>query len=103
MAGKTKQMEAGRAETRGLWSAFLVLVLLVLGSGIGVVYSTHNSRHLLNELQQLEEQRNGLQVEWGQLLLEQSSMVSQGRIEEIAITELGMEVPQMNDVVVVRK
>ena len=57
---------------------------------------------MLNDLQALENQRNELQVEWGQLLLEQSSLVSQGRIEDIAVAELGMEIPAMKDIVVVK-
>ena len=67
-----------------------------------MIWSTHKSRHLLNELQQLEQQRNDLQVEWGQLLLEQSSLVSQGRIENLAIAELGMKIPVTENVVVVQ-
>jgi cell division protein FtsL len=64
------------------------------------VYSTFASRHLLNELQDLEKRRNRLQVEFGQLLLEQGSLVAQGRVEDTAIAELGMQVPDMNKVVV---
>jgi cell division protein FtsL len=54
----------------------------------------------LNALQQQEKLRNQLQVEWGQLLLEQSSIVAQGKVEELAVKELNMEVPDMNKVVV---
>jgi cell division protein FtsL len=64
------------------------------------VYTTFTSRHLLNSLQELEKQRNRLQVEWSQLLLEQSSLVAQGKVEDTAIAELGMEVPDMSKVVV---
>ena len=92
---RERQIEAG------LWLSFVGLLLLVTLSATGVIYSTHESRHLLNELQQLERERNGLQVGWGQLLLEQSSLVSQGRIENLAITELGMKIPLTENVVVV--
>jgi cell division protein FtsL len=82
------------------WLAFSVLLGLVTASGLGVVYTTYTSRHLLNSLQLLENQRNRLQVEWGKLLLEQSSLVAQGRVEDMAIAELGMEVPDLEQVVV---
>lgn len=88
-------------KVRELWGAFLLLVLAVMCSATGVVYTTHKNRHLLNELHALEQQRNDLQVEWGRLLLEQSSLVSQGRIEDIARAELSMEVPDMGKVIVV--
>ena len=84
-----------------LWLCLFSLLVVTTVSATGVIYSTHKSRHLLNELQQLERQRNGLQVEWGQLLLEQSSLVSQGRIENLAIAELGMKIPATENVVVV--
>lgn len=84
----------------GFWVVFSVLLMLVTASGLGVVYTTYTSRHLLNSLQLLENQRNRLQVEWGKLLLEQSSLVAQGRVEDMAIAELGMEVPDLKQVVV---
>lgn len=86
---------------RRTWGGFLVLLLAVTASAVAVVYSTHSSRHLLNDLQVLERERNALQVEWGQLLLEHSSLVSQGRIEGIAAAQLEMKVPAMENVVVV--
>jgi len=95
--------EAGRtgaAPGPQYWFWFVVLLVLVAASGLGVVYTTFSSRHLLNDLQQLEKQRNRLQVEWGRLLLEQSSLVAQGRVEDMAIAELGMEVPDLKQVVV---
>lgn len=86
----------------GAWCALVGLLVVMTASATGVVYTTHKSRHLLNELQQLERQRNALQVAWGQLLLEQSSLVAQGRIENLAIAELGMKIPATEKVVVVR-
>ena len=82
------------------WVIFGALLTAVTLTALGVVYTTFTSRHLLNSLQDLEKQRNRLQVEWSQLLLEQSSLVAQGKIEDTAIAELGMEVPDMNKVVV---
>ena len=83
------------------WLCFICLLLVTTTSAMGVIFSTYKNRHLLNDLQQLEKQRNELQVKWGQLLLEQSSLVSQGRIEVLAIAELGMIIPASENVVVV--
>ena len=108
MFGKAKKSTKGR-QLKDLdnrisvkyWLSPISLLLVVTASATGVIYSTHTNRHLLNELQQLERHRNELQVEWGQLLLEQSSLVSQGRIENLAIAELGMKIPATENVVVV--
>lgn len=83
---------------------FVVLVLLaaLLMSGVAVVYTTFKSRYLLNELQQLKTQRNELQVQWGQLLIEQSTFSLESRIERKAIEELAMEIPDIAEIVMVR-
>lgn len=101
---KTKTLVSVSAGFDGRqWLSIISLLAAVFVSAIGVVYSTHESRMLLYQLQQLENERNRLQVEWGQLLLEQSSLVSQGRIEGRAAAELGMKVPGQEDVVIVRR
>jgi len=84
------------------WLLFGALVAASMLTALGVVYTTYTSRHLLNSLQDLEKSRNRLQVEWNQLLLEQGSLVAQGKVEDTAIAQLGMEVPDMNKVVVFR-
>jgi cell division protein FtsL len=85
----------------GFWVLFVGMMLLVSGSALGVVYTTHMNRALLNNLQQLEKSRNQFQVEWNQLLLEQSSLISQGRLEEAAMSKLGMRAPALESVVIV--
>ncbi len=102
MSRQAIMIEGKRSAGRHRWGLFLFLLLALMGSSLAVIWSTHVSRQLLNELQQLEKERNRLQVEWGQLLLEQSSMVSQGRIEDMAQQQLGMQIPAMDKVVVVK-
>jgi cell division protein FtsL len=99
-ARSAKQVQDRAAPGLRFWLTFAALLAAVCGSALGVIYTTYTSRHLLNALQQQEKERNDLQVEWGQLLLEQSSIVAQGKVEELAVAELNMEVPDMNKVVV---
>jgi len=98
---KSKSQVKSRPITLKTMVHLVILLMLTTVSATGVIYSTHKSRYLLNELRQLERQRNNLQVLWGQLLLEQSSLVAQGRIENLAIAELGMKIPTVENVVVV--
>ena len=77
------------------------LLVLVLFSGLMVVKTTHENRFAFNELQVLREEANQLDVEWGQLLLEQSTFGLDGRIEQKATRELQMQVPRINDIVMV--
>jgi len=93
-----------------VWSALfsprmvtiMVLLLFVLVSGVSVVYTTFKSRALLNQLQQLKTQRNELQVQWGQLLIEQSTFSLESRVERKATEELAMTVPKISEIVMVQ-
>jgi cell division protein FtsL len=68
-------------------SIFLVLCALAL------VTSQHNARKLFTELTREQEAAKQIDVEWGQLQLEQSTWAMHARIEKIASSYLRMSVP----------
>jgi cell division protein FtsL len=78
-----------------------VLLSAVLITGLSVVRITHQNRFSFNELQELREQANALEVEWGQLLIEQSTFGVEGRIEQKAVEQLQMQVPEISNIVMV--
>jgi len=80
----------------------IVLLALVVVSSLGVVYSKHQSRKLFVELQALGEARDSMDVEWGQLQLEQSTLTMQGKIESAARERLGMVSLTTDRMVIVR-
>lgn len=77
------------------------LALAVVGTGIGVVMSRHESRKLFVELQKLESERDRMNEEWGQLQLEQATWGLPARVEDIANSKLEMELPQPKSTVMV--
>jgi len=79
-----------------------VLWAAVLGSSLGVVYAKHEARSKFNELQQLTKARDDLDIEWGQLQLEQSTWATHGRVERVARDELRMVIPQASDLRIVQ-
>lgn len=81
---------------------FMALVAAVFLSAAGLVYSKHQSRTLYIELRDLQRERDAMEVEWGKLLLEQSTLATHGRIESEARDRLGMEIPDIESVVMVR-
>ncbi|MDR0781611.1 MAG: cell division protein FtsL [Pseudomonadales bacterium] len=99
-AAPLQAVQRERNPGRGYWLGFCALLLLAMASALAVIYATHLGRGRLNVLQLLEQQRNAVQAEYGRLLLEQSSLVSQGKIENMAVSELGMQRPDMSKVVV---
>ena len=78
-----------------------VLVALVVASGLGVVSSQHQARKLYAELEREQSRAHGLEVEWGQLQLEQSTWAAHARVEKLARERLGMRVPMQGQVLVV--
>jgi cell division protein FtsL len=65
----------------------------VLGSAAGAVYTRHRSRELFVELQRMHAQRDQLNVQWGQLQLEQSAWSAHAFVERVATTRLKMVTP----------
>ena len=80
-----------------------LLLVMVMGSVFGVIYSKHQSRKLFVEIQQINKQIDELNVDWGRLQLEQSSWSAHGRIERIARKRLKMTIPLANEVVYIKQ
>ncbi len=79
------------------WSLPL-LGCLIFGSAIAVVWSRHETRSLFIQLQGLHSQRDALDIEWGQLKIEQSAWSTHGRVEQTARTSLKMVIPKPDEV-----
>lgn len=88
---------AGRA-------ALLVVPLLWLGtlaSAAGAIYGKHRARDLFVQLERLNTRRDTLEIEWGQLQLEQSAWSTHAFVERVASTRLKMATPVASDIEVV--
>lgn len=83
-------------------STVAMLWLLLLGSGIAVVWSKHQARSLFVQLQGLHSERDALDIEWGQLKLEQSAWATHGRVEQTARVGLKMVIPRPDEVRMVK-
>jgi cell division protein FtsL len=80
----------------------LVLLAMLVVCALSLVSSQHKARKLYVELQKHQELAKQLDVEWGQLQLEQSTWAMHGRVEKIAIQKLNMRVPQASRIQVVQ-
>ena len=78
-----------------------LLWLAVLASSAGAVYCEHRARELFIQLEALNARRDNLQIEWGQLQLEQSAWSSHAFVERVASTRLHMAMPPPQNIVVV--
>lgn len=74
--------------------AILLLAVCVLASALAVVYSTNAYRSVFIQMEQAEQQSNHLQMQWGQLLLEQASLATLSRVQYLAQKKLDMALPE---------
>jgi cell division protein FtsL len=70
-----------------------LLLIVVVACALSVVTSQHKARRLFIELQQAKEMAQKIEVEWGQLQLEQSTLTVPARIEKLAVQRLQMQSP----------
>jgi cell division protein FtsL len=74
------------------------LWVAALGSAAGAIYSKHRARELFVTLERLNNNRDTLEVEWGQLQLEQSAWSTHAFVERVASTKLRMATPPAKEI-----
>jgi cell division protein FtsL len=80
-----------------------VLWFAVLGSSVQVIYARHKARATFATLEKLNAERDGLDIEWGRLQIEQSYWSSHAFVERVANAKMQMSLPQTKDVRIVRQ
>jgi cell division protein FtsL len=96
------RLQGWLAQLQGPFVAAAIVITLV-SSAVAVAYSAHKSRYYLNELQKLETDRDRLETEWGQLLLEQHTWGAYGRVGKLASEQLQMRNPAPAEIIMVRQ
>ena len=72
---------------------WLLALLVLVGSGIQVVFSTHKARQLHIALQIAQADQDGQLANHSRLLLERSALAAFQNVERLAEDELGMRFP----------
>lgn len=81
----------------------IFLMLLVIISALAVVYIADLNRRAFIDYQTAQNTHNQLYIDWGKLLLEQSTWSTQARIQTLAEQKLNMHLPTAMDIVIVKK
>ena len=84
-----------------LMIAVPVLWLAALGSAAGAIWCRHRARELFVHLEVLSARRDNLEIEWGQLQLEQSAWSTHAFVERVAGTRLHMAMPPPKEIEIV--
>lgn len=80
--------------------SYFLLVAVVI-SAFSVIYYTHVNRQTTSELEVLLSQRDELNIEWRNLLLEQNSLAEHSAIESKATKLLKMKRPDTKSEVII--
>ncbi len=91
------------AKTRQPYLLVFVFALVCVLSSIAMVYTKHESRKLFVELEGLTHVRDELNIEWGQLQIEQSTWATHARIEKVATDNLSLARPESSEIYVIER
>ena len=81
----------------------LVVAVVCVMSAIALIYAKHESRKLFVELEALTTERDELNIEWGQLQIEQSTWATHALIERVATEELSLVRPKPTKIYVIER
>ena len=81
----------------------IVFAVVCVMSAMALIYTKHESRKLFVELEALTTERDELNIEWGQLQIEQSTWATHARIERVAMEELSLARPRSTEIYVIER
>ena len=90
-------------DKRQPFALVIVFALVCVTSAIALVYTKHESRKLFVELESLTYERDQLNIEWGQLQIEQSTWATHARIEQVAKDDLSLVRPEATEIYVIER
>lgn len=67
-----------------------VLLVILIGSGLAVIYGKYNSRLIFIEIQKTEQELDRLEVRWERLTLEERMLSEHNRVEKAARKKMGL-------------
>jgi cell division protein FtsL len=79
----------------------LILLMTIFISAIGVVLVTHSTRQLVVERNNLYQDKDHLDSEWRNLILEETALSEHSRVQQRSIEELNMKRPDSDKEVIV--
>ncbi|MCD8499743.1 MAG: cell division protein FtsL [Gammaproteobacteria bacterium] len=75
-------------------------LLLVVLSALATITVTSNTRHHYRQLQTYQQEMRHAEIERSRLLLEESTLLSHGRVAQLAESKAAMELPSQKMIVI---
>ena len=80
-----------------------MLIFVCLASVISIIWVRHENREVFVELQALYHHRDDLNIEWRNLLTERAALTRQDQLENWAQTNVKMQAPEEQLVLLLHK
>jgi len=80
----------------------VLLAAVLVVCALGLVTSQHRARKLFVDVERAHGQTRELEVRWDQLQLEQSTLTTQGQVENAARSRLDMISPAPDQMVILK-
>lgn len=62
----------------------VVLLVILIASGLAVIFSKYNSRLVFIDIQKIEQELDRIEIRWERLTLEERMLSEHNRVEKIA-------------------
>ncbi|AAF95551.1 TPA: cell division protein FtsL [Vibrio cholerae] len=79
----------------------LLLLVLIFSCAMGVVFMTHHTRQAISAKDQAFMERERLDNEWRNLILEETALAEHSRVQQLARKDLEMKRPDSDKEVVI--
>ncbi|MUK90927.1 cell division protein FtsL [Aliivibrio fischeri] len=86
----------------GVGRLHAILLICIFLSAIGVVLATHNTRQMTVQRENLLLEKDILDGEWRNLILEESALAEHSRVQSRSVRELDMERPAPDKEVIIK-
>ncbi|GAW86628.1 cell division protein FtsL [Bathymodiolus platifrons methanotrophic gill symbiont] len=80
----------------------VMLLVVLVGSGLAVIFSKHNSRLVFIEIQKTEQELDRLEIRWERLTLEERMLSEHNRVEKIARKKMSLVELERKAIVYIR-
>ena len=77
----------------------MALTAILMLCAFALINAQHRARMLFVELESLKKEARELEVDWGKLKLEQSTLADPQRVESVAQSQLGLALPAIDRIV----
>ncbi|KQH86193.1 cell division protein FtsL [Vibrio sp. Vb2880] len=79
----------------------LIMLMLIFATAMGVVFTTHHTRQSITQKDLALQDRDHLDNEWRNLILEETALAEHSRVQDLARKDLEMKRPDADKEVVI--